>query len=35
MKIQFPLKHIANIYEKLHINSNKQMMELAFRNKLS
>ncbi len=26
-------KHIANIYEKLHVNSNMQMMNLAYKNK--
>jgi DNA-binding NarL/FixJ family response regulator len=26
-------KHIANIYEKLHVNSNTQVMNLAFKNK--
>ena len=27
-------KHIANIYEKLHVNSNAQIMSLAYKNKL-
>jgi DNA-binding NarL/FixJ family response regulator len=26
-------KHIANIYEKLHVNNNKQVMNLAYKNK--
>ena len=26
-------KHIANIYEKLHVNSNTQVMNLAYKNK--
>lgn len=26
-------KHIANIYEKLHVNTNSQVMNLAFKNK--
>ncbi|MGH2564796.1 MAG: hypothetical protein ACRDE5_09795 [Ginsengibacter sp.] len=27
-------KHIANIYEKLHVNSSAQIMGLAYKNKL-
>ena len=28
-------KHIANIYEKLHVNSSSQVISLAYKNKLN